>query len=159
MLSTTKNAAKTLSVLLNDSDPDRDTLKITSVTQPSAGTGTAVKYNDSTVKYTPPSNWTGTTSFTYTIDDGKGGSDTATVSVSVTRSRDDDCDHDHDGDHDGDDDGDDDGDHDGDDDRDWYRSNHRDDDDRGVGGHSSSYGGNSWSSGYDGHQWCYHPKW
>jgi hypothetical protein len=104
-LSTSKNTPKTMSLVANDADPDGDTLTIASVTQPSAGS--VVKYSNGTVKYTPPSNWTGTTTFSYTVSDGNGGTDTATVSVTVSRHGDtDDCvtDHDHDGDHDRDDD-------------------------------------------------------
>lgn len=104
-LATTKNTAKTISVIANDSDPDGDELTVTSITQPSMGS--VVKYSNGTVKYTPPSNWQGTTSFTYTVSDDNGGTDTATVSVTVrSHSNNDDCgnDHDHDGDHDDDDD-------------------------------------------------------
>ncbi|MBV2133404.1 tandem-95 repeat protein, partial [Pseudomonas sp. MAP12] len=36
------------------------------------------------VSFTPAANWNGTTSFTYTVSDGNGGSDTATVDVTVT---------------------------------------------------------------------------
>ncbi|MDV7214218.1 Ig-like domain-containing protein, partial [Azotobacter beijerinckii] len=36
------------------------------------------------VSFTPTANWNGTTSFTYTLSDGNGGTDTATVSVTVT---------------------------------------------------------------------------
>ncbi|MFA5909870.1 MAG: MBG domain-containing protein [Vicinamibacterales bacterium] len=103
-LTTTKNTAKTISVIANDSDPDGDTLTVTAVTQPAKGS--VVKYANGTVKYTPPSNWVGTTSFSYTISDGNGAA-TATVSVTVSSHTDGDgCgdDHDHDGDHDGNDD-------------------------------------------------------
>jgi hypothetical protein len=104
-LKTSKNRPKTMSVIANDSDPDGDDLTVTSVTQP--GKGSVVKYSNGTIKYTPKPNWIGTTSFSYTISDGKGGTDTATVSVTVGSHRDDDdCDRDHDrdGDRDRDDD-------------------------------------------------------
>ena len=39
---------------------------------------------DGSYTYTPNANWSGTDSFTYTISDGQGGIDTATVSVNVT---------------------------------------------------------------------------
>jgi hypothetical protein len=103
--STSKNTSKTLSLIANDTDPDGDTLTITSVTQPAAGS--VIKYSNGTVKFTPPSNWTGTTSFSYMVSDGNGGTDTATVNVSVAQHRnEDECDndHDHDGDRDRDDD-------------------------------------------------------
>ena len=79
---TAVDAAVTLSVLANDSDPDSgDTLSITGITQ---GTnGTVVDNGNGTVTYTPDASYTGTDSFTYTISDGNGGSDTATVNVTI----------------------------------------------------------------------------
>ncbi|GFZ33597.1 hypothetical protein CSC2_41230 [Clostridium zeae] len=70
-----------VSVLTNDSDVDRDTLTITSVTKPEHGT--AVINEDGTIGYTPDANYNGTDSFSYTISDGHGGTDTATVSINV----------------------------------------------------------------------------
>ncbi|MEO8677476.1 MAG: MBG domain-containing protein [Vicinamibacterales bacterium] len=83
-VSTTKNDAKTFAVLGNDSDPDGNTLTVQNVTQPSKGSVTMGAKN--TIKYIPPPSFTGTTSFTYTVSDGNGGSDTATVTISVTKS-------------------------------------------------------------------------
>ncbi|MGE3488948.1 MAG: MBG domain-containing protein [Vicinamibacterales bacterium] len=97
-LTTEKGDAKTIAVLANDTDPDGNPLTVTSVTQPSKG-GVSINPNG-TINYTPPGRFTGRTSFTYTISDGHGGVDTATVSVTVRNHRDDDdCndDHDHDG--------------------------------------------------------------
>jgi len=75
-----------VSVLGNDSDPEGDTLSITSVTQGAHGT---VAINpDKTLRYTPAANYNGSDSFTYTISDGNGGSATATVSITVTPSND-----------------------------------------------------------------------
>ncbi|HEX6902960.1 MAG TPA: Ig-like domain-containing protein [Thermoanaerobaculia bacterium] len=71
-----------ITVLANDTDPDNDTLSVTSVTQ---GTNGAVVINaNGTVTYTPAANFSGTDSFTYTISDGNGGTSTATVTVTVT---------------------------------------------------------------------------
>ncbi len=67
-------------VLTNDSDPDTDPLTIDSVTQGTHGT---VAINGSAVIYTPDDNFNGPDSFTYTISDGRGGTDVASVSVSV----------------------------------------------------------------------------
>ena len=68
-------------VLDNDTDADGDTFLVTSVTQ---GTDGSVVINpDGTVTYTPGAGYTGSDSFTYTIDDGNGGTDTASVSVSA----------------------------------------------------------------------------
>ena len=71
----------TITVLLNDSDADGDTLTLTSVTAPAQGTTTIV---GDEIVYTADSNFTGEVRFTYTVSDGHGGSDTATVTVQVT---------------------------------------------------------------------------
>ena len=67
-------------VLANDTDADGDTLQVTAVTQ--GANGTVTINPDNTVTYTPGIAFPGTDSFTYTIDDGNGGTDTATVSIS-----------------------------------------------------------------------------
>jgi VCBS repeat-containing protein len=59
-----------------------ETLAIASVTQGANG-GVAVN-PDGTISYTPNANFHGTDRFTYTLSDGAGGSDTATVTVTVT---------------------------------------------------------------------------
>jgi hypothetical protein len=69
-----------VSVLANDSDPD-DALTVTSATNGSNG---SVTTNGTTVTYSPNTGFTGTDSFTYTIDDGAGTTDSATVTVSVS---------------------------------------------------------------------------
>lgn len=77
--------AQTVSVLANDVDVDSDTLTITAVTQPETGKGTvAISSDNKSLLYTPPSaTFTGTVTFTYTVSDGKGGTDTAAVTLSV----------------------------------------------------------------------------
>jgi outer membrane protein OmpA-like peptidoglycan-associated protein len=73
----------TINVLGNDTDPDGDTLTITSVTNP--GKGTAV-ISGGRIVYTPAAgaSCSGGDSFTYTVSDGKGGTATATVNVALT---------------------------------------------------------------------------
>ncbi|NER19157.1 PKD domain-containing protein, partial [Spongiivirga citrea] len=71
-----------LNVLSNDSDPDGDTLTITSVTQPPSGQGSVSIVGGDLISYTG-SGYVGQTTFTYTISDGNGGTDTATVTVGV----------------------------------------------------------------------------
>ncbi len=72
----------TIDVLSNDSDADNDALGVLSVTQ---GTNGAVFINENhTLTYIPNAGFIGNDTFTYTVFDGNGGSDTATVSVSVT---------------------------------------------------------------------------
>ncbi|MCU7880520.1 MAG: retention module-containing protein [Candidatus Thiodiazotropha sp. (ex Lucinoma aequizonata)] len=77
-----EDAPVTVAVLANDSDPDGDTLTITSVTQGTNGTITIDSVSGNPL-YTPNLNFNGTDTFTYTIDDGNGGTDTATVTVTV----------------------------------------------------------------------------
>ncbi|MCC6075851.1 Ig-like domain-containing protein, partial [Pseudomonas sp. GCM10022188] len=83
------SGATVLDVLGNDSSaPDAgETLTVTAVTQPA--TGGSVSLVGGVVSFTPDTNWHGTTSFTYTVSDGNGGSDTATVSVTVSPVNDD----------------------------------------------------------------------
>ncbi len=70
-----------VNVLANDTEPDGDTLNVSSVTQGSHGT---VSINaNKTVHYAPAQDYFGSDSFTYTIDDGHGGTATATVNVTV----------------------------------------------------------------------------
>jgi hypothetical protein len=70
----------TLNVLSNDSDVDGQTLTITGA---SASSGT-VSINGSTLRYSPPNNFNGTAALTYTVSDGAGGTDSASVTVTVT---------------------------------------------------------------------------
>ena len=53
-----------------------------SVTNPSHGTATI--NSDNTITYRPNLNFNGEDSFTYTISDGNGGTDTATVHITVS---------------------------------------------------------------------------
>ncbi len=84
-VSTNEDTPITIDVLANDMDVDGDTLTITSVTQGIHGT---VVNNGSNVGYTPTANFHGPDSFTYTISDGHGGTDTATVTVMVVSAND-----------------------------------------------------------------------
>lgn len=74
-----------LNPLLNDTDPDGDTLTVISVTQPVSGNATAT-YTTNSVTYqykTAVQNLDTTDSFTYTISDGQGHTATATVTVTL----------------------------------------------------------------------------
>ncbi|MDF0599094.1 cadherin-like domain-containing protein, partial [Psychromarinibacter halotolerans] len=74
-------------VLANDTDIDGDTLSSDVATGPSNGT---LSLNpDGSFTYTPDADFTGTDSFTYLVDDGNGGTDTATVSLTVNAVNDD----------------------------------------------------------------------
>ncbi len=76
-----RNTAVTINVLANDSaGPDTgETLRVTAVTQ--GALGAVVLNPDGTITYTPGAVFTGHDMFTYTISDGNGGTDTATVFV------------------------------------------------------------------------------
>ena len=71
----------TVDVLANDSDADGDVLTVVNTTVPP--NGSAVINPDGTVTYTPNTGFTGTDAFDYTIEDGFGGSATATVTITV----------------------------------------------------------------------------
>lgn len=81
--------AVVLDVLANDFDPDGDPLRITEV----ATTSNRVEFDadDNSVRFTPPDTVEGggslSESFTYTIDDGRGGTDSALVTVEVVTGR------------------------------------------------------------------------
>ena len=70
-----------IDVLGNDTDLDLDALTIISLD--TALTDGSVTNNTTDVTYTPPADFHGTDKFDYTIDDGNGGQDTATVTVTV----------------------------------------------------------------------------
>ncbi|NJK39212.1 MAG: tandem-95 repeat protein [Oscillatoriales cyanobacterium RM2_1_1] len=76
------NTPVTVDALSNDSDPDGDPLSITEFDLTSNRGGTVALDNNRFV-YTPPRGFVGSDSFTYTITDGNGGFDTATVIISV----------------------------------------------------------------------------
>ena len=78
--STTFGRPVTISVLTNDSDPDGNPLTITGVTQPGGG---SVSIRGTTLVFTPAPGFSGTARFTYTIDDGHGGTSSAVVTVFV----------------------------------------------------------------------------
>jgi predicted extracellular nuclease len=70
-----------VNVLANDGDPDQGTtMTVVSVTQGGKGT---VTLNAGVVSYQPNANANGADTFTYTINDGTGRTDTATVAVQI----------------------------------------------------------------------------
>jgi hypothetical protein len=72
-----------VSVKANDLDPNNDMITVTDITQGAHGTVTLQA--NQTVKYDPTCDFLGTDTFTYTISDGNGGTDTGLVSVRVRR--------------------------------------------------------------------------
>jgi uncharacterized protein (TIGR03382 family) len=72
-----------LDVLANDTDVDGDTLTVTAVTQPATGGTVAIATNGTGLVFTPVAGFTGTATFTYTVSDGKGGTDIVDVTVNL----------------------------------------------------------------------------
>lgn len=77
-----RDVAATIDVLGNDSDPDGNALTIVAVGAAAHG---AVAIAGNALRYTPAAGYTGSDSFSYTIDDGAGGRATAMVRVTVQR--------------------------------------------------------------------------
>ncbi len=67
-------------VLGNDTDPNLDTLTVTSAGTPDHGTATVVAGG---VQYSAPAGFSGDATFAYTISDGHGGTSTAQVTITV----------------------------------------------------------------------------
>ncbi|WP_370401600.1 tandem-95 repeat protein [Sulfitobacter sp. JB4-11] len=77
---TDEDTAVIIPVLDNDTDPNGDVLTVTEATSPD---GTVEITPEGALIFTPAENFNGNTSITYSVDDGNGGTDTATVSVIV----------------------------------------------------------------------------
>jgi hypothetical protein len=74
----------TLDVLVNDIDPDgTDVLTISAVGPTSSGGLVTVSPDRLTLLYTPPTPFLGVETFTYTVDDGRGGLEEATVTITT----------------------------------------------------------------------------
>ena len=91
--STDEGGTVVIPVLINDSDPDGDPLSIVSFTQPALGSVT--QNSDNTFTYNTDGNFeelgngeTANQTFEYTITDGQGGSDTATVTITINGTND-----------------------------------------------------------------------
>ena len=73
--------AKTFDPRVNDTDPNGDSLSVSTHTSAAHG---SVSHTTTAVTYTPTAGYSGPDSFTYTISDGHGGTSTATVTANVT---------------------------------------------------------------------------
>ncbi|MBN2593169.1 MAG: tandem-95 repeat protein [Sedimentisphaerales bacterium] len=71
----------TIDVLKNDTDPDNDRLVVVKASQ--GRNGSVTINTNSTLTYAPAPNFSGKDTFTYTISDGKDGTDTANVNVTI----------------------------------------------------------------------------
>ena len=74
-----------IDVLANDSDPDEDNLVIESFDATSADGITITANDDGTLTYTLTGAYSGYDTFQYTVSDGNGGTDTATVTLESDR--------------------------------------------------------------------------
>lgn len=77
---TEDGAPVSVSPLANDTDAEGDPLTLGGFTQPAHG---SVAASGAVLAYTPDPDWHGVDTFTYTVADGRGGTDTGTVSVTV----------------------------------------------------------------------------
>ena len=87
---TTEDTQKLLDVLANDTDPDGDSLLVTSVDATGMKGSVTITGGGSGVSYDPHGQFEalgagilGADSFSYTISDGKGGTDTASVAMTI----------------------------------------------------------------------------
>ena len=70
--------------LSNDTDANSDALTIVSVTTPDEGGAAVIINGGQHIGYSSAANFCGTEHFDYTISDGNGGTDTATVTMTIT---------------------------------------------------------------------------
>ncbi len=80
VVATAFETAVTIDVLANDTDTDTDPLSVTGTTQPLNG---SVRIVGGRIEYAPAIGFRGIDTFEYTIEDGRGGKNTAVVTVSV----------------------------------------------------------------------------
>jgi len=81
-ISIVKGDTRVIDVLINDYDPDNDTLVITAVTKANKGT-VSWQPGQNTITYTHNPKRKGSDSFNYTISDGRGGVASGTVSITL----------------------------------------------------------------------------
>ena len=77
-------AGVTIDALANDSDADGDALTVVSLNTVGLTGGTVTDLGSGSFNYTPDSNFNGSDTFDYTVSDGNGSSDTATVVIIVS---------------------------------------------------------------------------
>jgi hypothetical protein len=83
LVTTDEDTLMNVSVLTNDFDPDGDPLTVSARGSSSTKGGKVSCAGGGICTYAPPADFNGIDSFSYTIDDGKGGSASATVTVVV----------------------------------------------------------------------------
>lgn len=85
---TTEATAITIAPLTNDVDIEGDVLTIARINQPANGNA-SISSDNTSITYAPNMGFTGLDQVTYTISDGKGGEDTATINIAVFTDADD----------------------------------------------------------------------
>jgi probable HAF family extracellular repeat protein/VCBS repeat-containing protein len=80
---TMRGVAVPIPVLANDSDRDGDPIQVVSFSVPNPANGRVTNDGSGTLIFTPAPGFQGRSTFTYTISDGRGGTDTARVVVRV----------------------------------------------------------------------------
>ncbi len=80
-VTTEQDTAILINVLENDTDQDNDVLTITSITSPSNGQAIV---QGASINYIPNNDFTGNDSFSYTISDNNGGTDSADVNINIS---------------------------------------------------------------------------
>jgi len=81
-MNVTAHENKTSIIVLEASDPDNDSLTYSIISQPSHG---SISINDRNVTYTPDSDYFGSDSFKFKVNDGTVDSNTATVYIDVLK--------------------------------------------------------------------------
>jgi putative nucleotidyltransferase with HDIG domain len=77
-------AGVTFNVLANDTDPETDALSLASYDDSPLGNGALTDNGGGSFTYVPATHFAGTDTFSYTLDDGNGGTSTAVVTITVT---------------------------------------------------------------------------
>jgi VCBS repeat-containing protein len=80
--STPQNTVVAINVITNDSDPDGNPLSVVAFTQPAHGT--VLMTGAGVIAYSPFNGYLGADSFSYTITDGLGGTNSAMLDVTIT---------------------------------------------------------------------------
>ncbi|NVK75208.1 MAG: tandem-95 repeat protein, partial [Oceanospirillaceae bacterium] len=81
-VSVSATSSITIDAIANDSDVEGDSLTISEASVPSSSQG-SVAIVDNQLVFTPAEGFSGTATINYSISDGKGGTDTSTVTVNV----------------------------------------------------------------------------
>ena len=78
-----EDSTTTIAVLANDSDADGDTLRVYGVDTTETTGSVAIDPGDTSITYDPAPDFNGADLFSYSVWDGRGGFDTATVHITI----------------------------------------------------------------------------